>query len=296
MTKRNQQLRSGLVGALLASFLLSLTLPQTAEAQIPVTDGAQLILQTTRQLEEAERWVERVQQHADHMIKMVESITTLKGVLLNAEKLVDHNSNMLRSFADLAKVVQDAYFIKRKIEQLVTTKLRMIKNIKDRLDAGVFDPSADLRDLEDYIFFNMGRSASARIATNKRLAEMDAELEYMNLTLQTASAQKAGLVRERVVLKEALDAERAKGVQMDSQSIATMELNLSILDQTIAQLNKQIGDLHLAIAERCKKYNLSLQEMEDLATGTKAMTDAFATLNSVKDEVIERLNKAEAGK
>ena len=66
-----------LLGILLGAILT----PATTQAQFTVFDPAQYSLQIERQIEEANRWLERVKHYTDEINKMVEQISTMKGVL-----------------------------------------------------------------------------------------------------------------------------------------------------------------------------------------------------------------------
>ena len=80
-----------LIGAILA--------PSTAQAQFTVFDPAQYSLQIERQIEEANRWLERVRQYSEEINKMAEQLSTMKGILGQADKLVLHNANLTRTMA-----------------------------------------------------------------------------------------------------------------------------------------------------------------------------------------------------
>ena len=79
-----------LLGILLGAILT----PATTQAQFTVFDPAQYSLQIERQIEEANRWLERVKHYTDEINKMVEQITTMKGVLTQAEKLVEERATL----------------------------------------------------------------------------------------------------------------------------------------------------------------------------------------------------------
>ena len=151
-------------------------------------DPAQYALQIERQIEEANRWLERVKQYTDEINKMVEQISTMKGVLTQAEKLVLHNANLTRTMAQIGQTVRDVFALKRAIETMVISRLSMIKSIKTRLMNGIFDPQADLRDFEDYLRNSIGRTAQDKIATMNRIAMFDATLARLYHDLQTAAS------------------------------------------------------------------------------------------------------------
>src|SRR6266568_9307139 len=105
----NSILKHVLLGILVGTTLM----PSTTQAQWTVFDPAQYSLQIERQIEEANRWLERVKQYTDEINKMVEQITTMKGVLTQAEKLVLHNANLTRTMAQIGQTVRDVFALKR---------------------------------------------------------------------------------------------------------------------------------------------------------------------------------------
>src|ERR1044071_3968748 len=98
--------------------------PSTAKAQWTVFDPAQYSLQIERQIEEANRWLERVKQYSEEINKLAEQLSTMKGVLGQAEKLVLHNNNLTRTMAQLGQTVRDVFALKRAVESMVITRLR----------------------------------------------------------------------------------------------------------------------------------------------------------------------------
>src|SRR4029078_13125655 len=151
--------RQLLMGVLIGDLLR----PSTVSAQFTVFDPAQYALQIERQIEEANRWLERVKQYSEEINKLAEQLSTMKGVLGQAEKLVLHNDNLTRTMAQIGQTVRDVFALKRAIETMVISRLNMIKSIKTRLMTGVFDPEADLRDFEDYLRNSIGRTSQNKI-------------------------------------------------------------------------------------------------------------------------------------
>jgi P-type conjugative transfer protein TrbJ len=65
---------------LLLGLLVGIILqPSTAQAQFTVFDPAQYSLQIERQIEEANRWLERVRQYSEEINKLAEQLSTMKG-------------------------------------------------------------------------------------------------------------------------------------------------------------------------------------------------------------------------
>src|ERR1043166_5873270 len=195
---------------LLGMLVVILLTPSTAYAQFTVFDPAQFSLQIQRQVEEANRWLERVRQYSEEINKLAEQLSTMKGVLGQAEKLVLHNNNLTRTMAQIGQTVRDVFALKRSLEAMVISRLRMIKSIKTRLMSGIFDPEADLRDFEDYLRNSIGRQEQDKIATMNRIAMFDATLARLYHDLKTAQARQAGAADEMKQAKDKLDAELAR--------------------------------------------------------------------------------------
>jgi hypothetical protein len=92
------------------------------------------------------------------------------GVLAEAEKLVLHNAKLTRTMAQIGRTVREVFALKRAMETMIISRLRMIMSIQSRLTNGIFDPQADLRDFEDYLRNSIGRTAEDKIATMNRIA------------------------------------------------------------------------------------------------------------------------------
>src|ERR1041384_7060662 len=93
-----KQLKYVLLGVLLGDLILA---PSLAQAQWTVFDPAQYSLQIERQIEEANRWLERVKQYTEEINKLAEQLSTMKGVLGQAEKLGLHNDNFTRPMGQI---------------------------------------------------------------------------------------------------------------------------------------------------------------------------------------------------
>jgi chromosome segregation ATPase len=278
---------------LLLGLLVGIILqPSTAQAQFTVFDPAQYSLQIERQIEEANRWLERVRQYSEEINKLAEQLSTMKGVLGQAEKLVLHNDNLTRSMAQIGQTVRDVFALKRAIETLVITRLNMIKSIKTRLMSGIFDPDADLRDFEDYLRNSIGRQEQDKIATLNRIAMFDATLARLYHDLQTAEARQAGAAAEMKQAKDKLDAELAKPqAEQCAHCISDLKLEIASCEKMIADLDTQITNLSTQIEDRVKLYNLTMEERVRIANRVKATDEAWDNLNIVKDSVFDAIQR-----
>jgi hypothetical protein len=281
------------VKCLLIGVLLSdLITPKIVQAQWTVFDPAQYSLQIQRQIEEANRWLERVKQYSEEINKLSEQLSTMKGVLGEAEKLVLHNNNLTRTMAQLGQTVRDVFALKRAMETMVISRLRMIRSIKTRLENGIFDPEADLRDFEDYLRNSLGRAEQDKIATMNRIAMFDATLARLYHDLQVAQARQAGAAQERKQAKDKLDAELTKPTTEQCAScIADLKLEISSCDKMIADLDSQITALSTQIEDRVKRYNLTMEERVRIANRVKATDEAWRNLSIVKDDIFAKIER-----
>jgi predicted nucleic acid-binding Zn-ribbon protein len=279
-------IRNILLGLLVGAILS----PTTVQAQWTVFDPAQYALQIERQIEEANRWLERVRQYSEEINKLAEQLSTMKGVLGQAEKLVLHNANLTRTMAQLGQTVRDVFALKRAIETMVISRLSMIKSIKTRLMTGIFDPQADLLDFEDYLRNSIGRTSQDKIATMNRIAMFDATLARLYHDLQTAQARQAGAAAQMKQAKDKLNSELAKPqAEQCATCISDLKLEIASCEKMIADLDTQITNLSTQIEDRVKLYNLTMEERVRIANRVRATDEAWDNLNIVKDGVFQAI-------
>ena len=285
-------MRTFLKHLLLGSLIGLILAPSSAQAQFTVFDPAQYSLQIERQIEEANRWLERVKQYSEEINKLAEQLSTMKGVLGQAEKLVLHNDNLTRTMAQIGQTVRDVFALKRSIETMVISRLNMIKAIKTRLESGIFDPQADLRDFEDYLRNSIGRTEQDKIATMNRIAMFDATLARLYHDLQTAEARQAGAALEMKQAKDKLEAELAKpDTEQCASCISDLKLEIASCEKMIADLDTQVSNLSTQIEDRVKLYNLTMEERVRIANRVKATDEAWDNLNIVKDGIFEAIQR-----
>src|ERR1051326_3962567 len=281
-------LKQILLGLLIGIVLV----PLSAQAQWTVFDPAQYALQIERQIEEANRWLERVKQYSEEINKLAEQLSTMKGILGQAEKLVLHNNNLTRTMAQIGQTVRDVFALKRAIESMVVSRLSMIMSINTRLMSGIFDPEADLRDFEDYLRNSIGRQEQDKIAAMNRIAMFDATLARLYHDLQTAQARLAGAAAQMKQAKDKLDAELAKPqAEQCAHCISDLKLEIASCEKMIADLDTQITNLSTQIEDRVKRYNLTMEERVRIANQVKATDEAWNNLNIVKDNIFDAIQQ-----
>src|SRR5260370_7289438 len=134
-------LKQILLGLLIGIVLV----PSTVQAQWTVFDPAQYSLQIERQIEEANRWLERVRQYSEEINKLAEQLSTMKGVLGQAEKLVLHNANLTRTMAQIGQTVRDVFALKRPLQPMLLSRLTLLTSPNTQPITPFFAPHAALR-------------------------------------------------------------------------------------------------------------------------------------------------------
>ena len=278
---RNHVSRYAIVGLLLAILIVPAT---PVQAQWTVWDPTNYSLQLAKKIEEANRWLETVRHYTTMVDKTVQQLTTMQGVLRSVDEQLARNVRLVRFVSNVGQIVRGSYQLKRQLEGMIRYRIAMLKGIDDRLRNGIFDPEQDLRDLENYLKFTIGRSADQTVARLDKLARNDSQLE--SWCVRRTQVQK-DLAVARETLKEAerqLEIEKSKA-DVDQSNVE--HLNDVILEQQqlIAELEKEHTELQDKITERAAKYGLRLQDMENFAFSIMATTDGWLSLQQTKDQI-----------
>lgn len=288
--KRIPFIRQMIIGIILGAFIV----PFPAYAQWTVHDPAQYALQLKKKIEEANRWIETVNQYARMYEKAVQQVTTLTGILKTTEDLVVKQRNMIATMSNIGQTVRGVFRLKNQLEALVVTRLRTLKAINDRLRNGIFDPQADLRDFEEYLRNSIGRNSQDTIANIERLTRMDNQLERLHYELQMARARRAGAEQQKKEAKTNLEKELSKPLEQRCAScISDLKQEVSNCDLLIAHLDSEIARLLSGIEARTKKYNVVLEEQQNFGQEVKAMDETWTGFNESKDELSKLLNEIE---
>jgi chromosome segregation ATPase len=262
-----------------------LLMPSRAQAQWTVYDPAQYTLQISKKIEEANRWIE-------HRTKLVEQLTTLKGVLDKTDELLSKQKNAITTMSNIGRTVRGAYQLKNQVEAIVTTRLKWLRSIDDRLRNGIFDPDADMRDFDEYLQESIGRTSQDTIANRERLARMDNQLEKWQLELNKARVERAKAEAKSNAAKELRDKELDKPEsERCAQCIADLNQEMATYDILITQLKVQIADLERQIENRVKEYNIQLQERVKFGERVQSLNDGWSRFNNSLDELQKALSK-----
>jgi len=272
---------------LMLGLLIGLLLmpPQIAHAQWTVYDPAQYTLQISKKIEEANRWIE-------HHTKLVEQLTTLKGVLQKTEDLVAKQNNAITTMSNIGQTVRGAFQLKRQLEALVTTRIRALKSIDHRLRNGIFDPEQDMRDFEEYLRDSIGRKSQDTVANLERLSRMDNKLERLRKDMETARARRAWAEGKQTETLKKLKEEDAKPTSDRCAScIAALNQEMASYEVMITQLDSEISRLDAEILERVKQYNIQMQERVKFGERVQSLNDGWSRFNNSLDELQKALSK-----
>ncbi|MCI0660637.1 MAG: hypothetical protein L0220_06140 [Acidobacteria bacterium] len=280
--KKKSPLYQLILGLLIGLLLMP---PQTAQAQWTVYDPAQYTLQVSKKLEEATRWV-------NHYQKLVEQLTTLRGVLTNAEDLVGKENTTLITMANIGRTVRASFQLKDQLEVLVRTRLHAIKRIDDRLRNGIFDPEQDLRDLDEYLQNSIGRKTQDMLANRERLARMDNKLARLELELQEASWNLTIVQWDQAIARLKLEEQaKAPPTMQSAQTMAALMAKIADCDHLIAHYNKEIARLQEEIKDYVEKYNIHMEERTEFGDQVESMNDAWSEFNGALDELQRTLSR-----
>jgi hypothetical protein len=286
-----QLLRHFVIGLIVGLLIFP---PLPAQAQWTVFDPSQYALQVKKRVEEARRWVETIDQHTRTYITMVQQLTTLKGVLKTVDKQLFKNRQAALLANDIGKILNDSDKLRRRLDGMIRYEVRTLKSIDDRLEQGIFDPDADLRDIQNYLLYTMGRDARQTVDRMQRLARADNQLA-------TWWDEKRKLEQEVSRISDALKANHAlleKEEELPLEDPRDIQhLNDAILEQEkqIAGLRARIKDLTEKINQRVKDYGLRLEDMENFAHQIDATNEMWKELQKTKVEMQQTMDSLITG-
>jgi hypothetical protein len=256
----------------------------------------------------AARWIETVQHYSDVVISNARRFTSLKGIMGFVEQELGLSTDTLKALADVGELIRGVYSLKNQFLSLIRTRLVMIQNLERRAREGIFNPSADLQDLEDYLQNSIGRSAAATVATREKLAEYDDELELWTTQLQEVRAELAAAQKELTKVIEQLQNEsnlstdpRQTGANEDgsptqtnnggrnslsADSVATLTIQRGQLDQKIADLKKREAELMDKIKQRYQEHHARFDKSYYTAKQWKMTLDGWQVFSDTKKQEI----------
>lgn len=287
-----------LIGLLLSAILLGpLTMP--APAQWTVFDPSQYVLQVGKRIEEAARWVETLNHYAAmyekavrQYEKMVESVTSLRGILDRAEDQLMRHKRLITTYATIGRLIRDTFELKRRIETTITSQIQSVVNISRRLRSGIFDMDANKRDLDDFLRHSIGRRADAQLANLERLAKLDSQFERMLYDREMILLDLSKLYEER---QQIADETRA----FDADAAADRDGIQSLIDQMLAvnlritTVEGQLRELEAKIQEKFVAYGLKVEQMTTFGNEIRRTGEMMTGITTASEDFRRELERYE---
>jgi hypothetical protein len=235
-------------------------------------------------------------ENAVHYVKIfdnaVKQYSTLKGVLGKAEELVTNEFISKQTMADIGRTVRASFELKDQIQAITTTRLTMLRSMDDRFRRGIFDPEADMRDLEDYLRTSIGRSSEDSIANFDRLCKIDPILERLVSEWRKAQRDRALTQKYRATFIDKKEAELRKKTEAQSKDAMSIILGtINFCDGQIADYTRQIETLWSRIEERVKKYHALTDERIKFAAQVGESNKAWSDFNDTLDGIQRALDR-----
>lgn len=284
------------MGKLLRHFAVGLIIsllvfpPLPAQAQWTVFDPSQYALQIRKRVEEASRWVQMVDQHTRVYITLVQQLTTLQGVLKTVDKHLFKNQQAALLANDIAIILNDSAKLRRRLDGMVRYQIKALKSIDDRLEQGIFDPDADMRDFQNYLLYTMGRDARQTVDQMKRLARADAQLAAWMDELGKLNAEYAAINTEIITKRNQLPSSEAPVTTDEAINIQHLNEVILQLETQAKEIEKRIDELTEKISQRVKDYGLRMEDMENFARQIDATDQMWKELQKTKVETQQTLD------
>lgn len=222
--------------------------------------------------------------------KMVESVTSLRGILDKVDEQITRHKQLITTYASLGKLIRDTFELKRRIENTITSQIQSIVNISRRLRSGIFDMDQNKRDLDDFLRHSIGRRADAELRNLERLAKLDSELERMLYDREHVLLDLAKLYEEREKIADKIRA-------IDASNPANQDGVQSLIDQMLAvdlritTVEGQLRDLEAKIQEKFVKYGLKIEQMTEFGVQIRQTSEMMTGITRASNEFMIELEK-----
>ena len=263
--------------------------PLPAQAQWTVFDPAAYSQRVKSDIMHIREWVEKIQWYQEMYTTSVHQLTTLQGVLKTADKQLFKNKELALLANDLSQILNDSQQLRRRLESMVRYQIRSLQSIDDRLEQGIFDPDADLRDMQSYLLYTMGRDARQTVDRMMQAARADAQLAKWIDERKKLCKEVSILSKELDKKRAMLDVERNKAPD-DQRNIQYLNEAIIQQEKQIADLWKQIRELTEKIAQRTKEHGLRLEDMESFAYEVDTTNEMWKELQKTKGDLQKTLD------
>lgn len=276
------------------------------------TNEASFIKQVAEYGEQAKRWMDTVSHYSQMINDNAKRFTSLRGILKAAESQLGLSEDTLKALADVGDLIRGAYTLKNQFVALVQSRLAMIESLERRARNGIFDPRADLLDLENYLKNSVGREARRTLITREKIAQTDAVMEKLTRDLQEVRAERAAVEKELADLQKNISKEtslkrgsREAGsdensgasttvfddsrVSVSGDAVQTDTIRIGSLETALRDLKKRESELLDKIRERYESYQVGYDKAYYTAYEWNNTLEAWKQFNDEKIKQIDGL-------
>lgn len=235
----------------------------------------------------AERWMKEVEMWTNSVMNQVKQFTSLKGILSFAEKQLGITEDTLKAVGEIGQVVKGIFTLKNNFMTLIRTRLDMIESLENRARRGIFDPQADLADLERYLNRAIAKSSRNIEITNEKIAQTDDKLELLNRQYKIIRSKRGVIqneisqIKEQVKKETDLSKSSKQTVITDSGASATAADSggrVSTSADAINTLTIRLGQLEAMDNDLEKQENEIIEKIQAIYTAyTEKFNKAYYT-------------------
>lgn len=282
---------------LLGLLLALLVIPaKTANAQWAVYDAANHATQLERMAQDAARWMETVNHYLEEikryetMIdKQVEQITSLGNILHTVDEQLARHKSLIYIISGFGQTIRQIFQLQQDIRTMVSCRILAVQRVWYRMRQGIFDPQQNMRDLEDYLKYSIGKSSQQRVEYYELLLEQDAEFSEAVYQREVAYGRLARAEEAQKALEEALTRETSKPPE-DQQGVDSLLKQLADCKLYIANLTTQIADYTKIINDKMAKYGVKLDAHARFGAAVERETLAWREMTRVNEETLSSLD------
>jgi hypothetical protein len=133
-----------------------------------------------------------------------------KRHLTTVDETLARNKALIGTISSVGRTIRNLYQLEQQIYGMVTSRIRAVQSVWTRMKEGIFDPAQNLRDLEEYLKYSIGKPSEERIARIELLANQDAEFEQYMYLRELAYGRLANAEKKIKELEAQLAAEMGK--------------------------------------------------------------------------------------
>jgi tetratricopeptide (TPR) repeat protein len=282
-----------LTGLLVGLFLVP---AQNVQAQWAVYDAANHTTQLERMAQDAARWMETVNHYLEEIKKyetmidkQVEQITSLGNILHTVDEQLARHKSLIHTISGFGQTIHQIFQLQQDIRTMVSCRILAVQRVWDRMKQGIFDPQQNMRDLEDYLKYSIGKSSQQRVEYYELLLAQDAEFSEAVYNREVAYGRLARAEEAQKALEEALTRETSKP-PTEQQGVDSLLKQLADCKLYIANLTTQIADYTKIINDKMAKYGVKIDAHARFGAAVERETLAWREMTRVNEETLRSLD------